>query len=433
MKFYSTNNKSLRISFKDVLLTGMPTDKGLYMPEYIPDLSNMLDGNTNLSFKEIGCLVASEFIHDELSKNDLEEVVNSSITFDAPNRHLYDSIFCLELFHGPTLAFKDFGARFMARCMEKFISFENKNVNILVATSGDTGSAVANGFYDVEGINVIILYPKGKVSQIQEKQLTTLDKNIYALEIEGTFDDCQKLVKKVFSDSNLKTKLNISSANSINLGRLIPQSFYYIHSFLQLEDKKKKNIFCVPSGNFGNITAGILAKKMGLPIHNFIASTNLNDIVPNFFKSCKYEPKSSISTISNAMDVGNPSNMNRIMDLYKTLDNLKKDMNSWSFNEEETIESILKIFNNYNYLLDPHSAIGLLGLERYLKEFNNDVNSIFLGTAHPAKFADILEPIINKKIIFPESLLRVMNKNKKSKVLKNDYKEFYDYLIDTFQ
>ena len=433
MKFYSTNNKSLRISFKDVLLTGMPTDKGLYMPEYIPDLSNMLDGNTNLSFKEIGCLVASEFIHDELSKNDLEEVVNSSITFDAPNRHLYDSIFCLELFHGPTLAFKDFGARFMARCMEKFISFENKNVNILVATSGDTGSAVANGFYDVEGINVIILYPKGKVSQIQEKQLTTLDKNIYALEIEGTFDDCQKLVKKVFSDSNLKTKLNISSANSINLGRLIPQSFYYIHSFLQLEDKKKKNIFCVPSGNFGNITAGILAKKMGLPIHNFIASTNLNDIVPNFFKSCKYEPKSSISTMSNAMDVGNPSNMNRIMDLYKTLDNLKKDMNSWSFNEEETIESILKIFNNYNYLLDPHSAIGLLGLERYLKEFNNDVNSIFLGTAHPAKFADILEPIINKKIIFPESLLRVMNKNKKSKVLKNDYKEFYDYLIDTFQ
>ncbi|MBI65607.1 MAG: threonine synthase [Candidatus Marinimicrobia bacterium] len=433
MKFYSTNNKNIKVSFKDVLLRGMPTDKGLYMPEYIPDLSNILDGNTNLSFKEIGCLVSSEFIHDELSKNDLEEVVNSSITFDAPNRHLYDSIFCLELFHGPTLAFKDFGARFMARCMEKFISFENENVNILVATSGDTGSAVANGFYDVEGINVIILYPKGKVSQIQEKQLTTLDKNIYALEIEGTFDDCQKLVKKAFSDSNLKTKLNISSANSINLGRLIPQSFYYIHSFLQLEDKKKKNIFCVPSGNFGNITAGILAKKMGLPIHNFIASTNLNDIVPNFFKSCKYEPKSSISTMSNAMDVGNPSNMNRIMDLYKTLDNLKKDVNSWSFNEEQTVESILKIFNNYNYLLDPHSAIGLLGIERYLKDFNSDVNGIFLGTAHPAKFADILEPIINKKIIFPESLLKVMNKNKKSKVLKNDYKEFYDYLIDTFQ
>jgi len=433
MKFYSTNNKNLQVSFKDVLLSGMPIDKGLYMPQYIPDLSNVLDGNTNLSFQEIGYLIASKFIGNELSKNDLEEVVENSITFDAPNKHLYDSIFCLELFHGPTLAFKDFGARFMARCMEKFISLNNKNINILVATSGDTGSAVANGFYNVEGINVIILFPKGKVSDIQEKQLTTLDKNIYALEIEGSFDDCQKLVKKAFSDSSLNTVLNISSANSINLGRLIPQSFYYIHSFLQLENKKKKNIFCVPSGNFGNITAGLLAKKMGLPINHFIASTNLNDVVPNFFKNNKYIPQPSISTISNAMDVGNPSNMNRIMDIYQTLDNLRKDMQSWSFNEKETKQCILEIFNHYDCLLDPHTAIGLLGINKYLENNSDAINGVFLGTAHPAKFIDVLEPIINQKINLPKTLLEVMDKNKKSKVLKNNYEEFYDYLINTFQ
>ena len=432
MKYYSTNDKALRMSFKDALFSGMPEDKGLYMPEDIPNLSNYFKGNNNLSFQEIGYLIASQFIDKELSINDLHEIIENSITFDAPNKYIYDSIFCLELFHGPTLAFKDFGARFMARCMEKFIHLNNKMTNILVATSGDTGSAVAHGFYNVEGVNVIILYPKGKVSKIQEKQLTTLDENIYALEIEGTFDDCQRLVKKAFLDKNIKNKINISSANSINIARLIPQSFYYIYSYMQLKDKNKENVFCVPSGNFGNITAGVLAKKMGLPINKFIAATNINDVVPEFFKNNEYNPKPSVATISNAMDVGNPSNMVRIMDIYKTLDNLKNDMLSWSFSDKETKDCIIKTFNLNHCLLDPHSSIGLLGLQKYLKENKGDVNGVFLSTAHPAKFSDILEPIIDKKVELPEILLDTMKKEKKSKILKNDYNEFYDYLIETF-
>ena len=323
MKYYSTDNKNLRSSFKDALFSGMPSDGGLYMPEYIPDLSNYLRFDSKMNIQEIGFLVSEKFINEELSNNDIYDIIENSITFNAPNKYLYDSIFCLELFHGPTLAFKDFGARFMARCMEKFISHNNRATNILVATSGDTGSAVANGFYDIEGINVIILFPKDKVSQIQEKQLTTLDKNIYALEIDGTFDDCQKLVKKAFLDKSIRNKINISSANSINIARLIPQSFYYIDSFLQLKDKDKKNVFCIPSGNFGNVTAGLLSKKMGLSIHKFIAATNSNDVVPEFFRTNIYNPKPSVKTISNAMDVGNPSNIIRIMDIYNTLDELQ--------------------------------------------------------------------------------------------------------------
>ena len=433
MQYYSTNDKALRVSFKDALFSGMPEDKGLYMPKDIPNLSSFFKGNTHLSFQEIGYLIASQFIDQELSINDLHEIIENSITFDAPNKYIYDSIFCLELFHGPTFAFKDFGARFMARCMEKFIRLNNQTTNILVATSGDTGSAVAHGFYDVEGINVIILYPKGKVSQIQEKQLTTLDKNIYAIEIEGTFDDCQKLVKKAFSDKNIKNKINISSANSINIARLIPQSFYYVHSYMQLKDKNKENVFSVPSGNFGNIAAGLLSRKMGLPIDKFIAATNTNDVIPQFFKNNKYNPKPSVTTISNAMDVGNPSNMVRIMDIYKELDNLKNDMESWSFSDNETKNCIIKTFNLNHYLLDPHSSIGLLGIQKYLKKSKSDCNGVFLGTAHPSKFSDILESIINKKVELPETLSNTMKKEKKSKILKNDYNEFYDYLIETFQ
>ena len=433
MKFYSTNNKDRSSTFKEALFKGMPSDKGLYMPETIPDLSKYLRQDLNLTIQEVGFLIASKFIDNELSNNDLYDIIETSITFDAPNKHIYDSIFCLELFHGPTLAFKDFGARFMAKCMEKFISQNDKVTNILVATSGDTGSAVANGFYNVDGINVIILYPKGKVSYIQEKQLTTLDKNIYALEVDGTFDHCQELVKKAFLDENLKNKINISSANSINIARLIPQTFYYVNSFLKLKNKNKNNVFCVPSGNFGNITAGLISKKMGLPIHKLIAATNLNDVVPEFFKSNVYDPRGAISTISNAMDVGNPSNMIRIMDIYKTLNNLKNDMMSWSFDENQTKETIIKTLNLNHYLLDPHSAIGLLGLQKYMKENTNEINGVFLGTAHPAKFLDVIEPLIEKKIDIPPILENVMEKEKKYKPMQNNYKEFYEYLIETFQ
>ena len=434
MKFYSTNNSTLESSFRESIMQGMPEDNGLYMPSFIPDISNIIVQDNRLNFKEISYIIASEFIGNELSKSDIYDIIENSITFEAPNQKIYNNTFCLELFHGPTLAFKDFGARFMARCMEKFIEFSNKEINILVATSGDTGSAVANGFYNVKGINVIILYPKGKVSEIQEKQLTTLDKNIYALEVDGTFDDCQKLVKTAFLDKSLKNTINLSSANSINIARLIPQSFYYAYSYLQLENKTIPTVYSVPCGNFGNITAGLIAKEMGVPIHKFIAATNLNDVIPNYFISGIYEPKPSIQTISNAMDVGNPSNIVRINQLYKNIESIRNVMASWSFNEESTKEMILDTFENYDYLLDPHSSVGLLGIKKYCKNsISDNINKIFLGTAHPSKFLDIIEPVIDKKIAIPNRLKETLLKQKKSILLNNNYNEFIDYLMTTFQ
>ena len=431
MKFYSTNNHNLNVTFRDALFNGMPIDNGLYMPEQLPNFSNIFKKDINLSLHEIAVMIASKFLDDDLDNNDIQDIISNSINFPAPNIPIDDNIFCLELFHGPTFAFKDFGARFMARCMEKFIAKQNKNINILVATSGDTGSAVANGFYNVEGINVIILYPSGKVSCIQEKQLTTLDKNIFALEVDGTFDDCQKLVKKAFLDNDLKNSINISSANSINIARLIPQTFYYFHSFMQMNKKDNEVVFCVPSGNFGNITAGVMAKHMGLPIKKLIAATNANDIVPEFFKTSIFNPKPSIRTMSNAMDVGHPSNMERLLNIYTELIDLKEDMLSWAFSDDQTSDCIFK-YKDY-YLLDPHSAIGLLGLLRYFKKNKCNADGVFLGTAHPAKFADIIEPIIDTKVEIPESLSKTINKKKNSILIKNNYKEFYDYLMSTFQ
>ena len=433
MKFYSTKNSANTATFREALLTGMPVDKGLYMPEFIPDLSNIFKQETNLTFQEVALLISSKFIEKEITTNQIQNIIESSITFKAPNYNIYDNIYCLELFHGPTLAFKDFGARFMARCIECFVESLDKEINILVATSGDTGSAVAHGFYDIKGINVTILYPKGRVSNIQEKQLTTLEKNIYALEIDGTFDDCQKLVKTAFLDKSLRNKINLSSANSINIARLIPQSFYYANSYLQLKNKSIPTVFSVPCGNFGNITAGLIAKKMGVPVHKFIAATNLNDVVPNYLKTGEYNPQSSKQTISNAMDVGDPSNLVRIMDLYHSIDNVKKDMVSWSFSEEETSDMILNINNTYNYLIDPHSSVGILGLLKYKDMQSSSMNNIFLGTAHPGKFADVIEPIINHTVELPDRLKKVLSMKKCSVKLNNDYNEFYDYLLTTFQ
>ena len=433
MKFYSTKNQSNKVSFQRALLTGIPQDRGLYMPENIPDFSKIFDQEAQLDFQELSLLIASGFLDKELSSNEIQNIIESSITFEAPNYNIYNNLYCLELFHGPTLAFKDFGARFMARCMQYFIGETEKEINILVATSGDTGSAVAHGFYDAEGINVIILYPKGKVSDIQEKQLTTLDKNIYALEIDGTFDDCQRLVKNAFLDKNLNSKLQLSSANSINIARLIPQSFYYAHSYLQLSNKSIPTIFSVPCGNFGNITAGLIAKKMGVPIDKFIASTNLNDVVPSYMNTGNYNPKESVQTISNAMDVGNPSNMARIMDMYDSVDNLRNDMLSWSFNEKKTSDMIQAIYSQNNCLIDPHSAVAALGIFEYEKLDSEIMNKVFLGTAHPGKFSDVVEPIIGQSIDLPKRLERVLSFKKHSILLNNNYDEFYDYLLTTFQ
>jgi len=432
MKFYSTKKQSNTVSFKDALLSGMPKDKGLYMPESIPDLSSIFKQNNNLTFQEISLLISSAFIDRELSNNQIQDIIERCITFDAPNYNIFDDVYCLELFHGPTFAFKDFGACFMARCMEIFLENLNKEINILVATSGDTGSAVAHGFYGVEGINVIILYPKGKVSNIQEKQLTTLDKNIYALEINGTFDDCQKLVKKSFLDDSLRNKINLSSANSINIARLIPQIFYYAYSYLQLKNKYIPTIFSVPCGNFGNITAGMMGKKMGIPIHRFIASTNANDIIPNYLINGDYNPRPSVQTISNAMDVGNPSNLARIIDLYGNIDNIKNDLFSWSFDDKETSDMISNINDTYQYIMDPHSSVALLGLLKYMKTQSDNMNNIFLGTAHPGKFADIVNPIISDSLELPQRLKDVLSLEKRSIELNNNYDEFYDYLLRTF-
>jgi len=432
LKFYSTNNNSLRVTFIDALLSGLSKDGGLYMPENIPDHSNLIKGIENLDIKDISFVIANSFLSNDFITSDIEDIIHNSISFDAPVVNIYDNINILELFHGPTLAFKDFGARFMARTMEKVVQNNDKEINILVATSGDTGSAVANGFYDVEGINVIILYPSGKVSNIQEKQLTTLDKNIFALEVNGTFDDCQALVKKAFLDNNLKSKLEISSANSINIARLIPQTFYYFNAFSKLNNHKLPLVVSVPSGNFGNLTAGIFAKCMGLPIQMFIASTNSNKTVSNYLNTGEYRPHKTIPTISNAMDVGDPSNMKRIINLYNNLDAIKKDLKSFSISDKDTLKIISNILDKHSYLLDPHSAVGLLGLLKYL---NNDsiVNGLFLGTAHPAKFADIIEPEINKSIDIPNQLHKTINKKKNSTLMNNNYNEFSDYLLSKFQ
>ena len=432
MKFYSTNNKSKKVSFKYATLKGMPNDKGLYMPEYIPNHSNIINGIEQLSIQDIGYIITESFVNEDLSNSQIEDILNESVTFDAPLIEIYKNKYILELFHGPTLAFKDFGASFMSRVMGKFVENNDKHLNILVATSGDTGSAVANGFYDVEGINVIILYPSKKISTIQEQQIATLDKNITALEIEGTFDDCQKLVKTAFLDSKLNSNILLSSANSINISRLIPQTFYYFFGYGQLK-KNYPTVISVPSGNFGNLTAGLIAKFMGLPISKFIASTNANDIVPEFLKSGKFNPKKSIQTISNAMDVGDPSNIHRILDMYGSVESIKKDICSWSFDNNSTREQILSTLKDCEYLLDPHSAVGLLGLNNYINKINKNYNSIFLGTAHPAKFKDIIEPVIKNKIDIPEKLEKMMKKEKKSVYMKNNYEDFSNYLLSNFK
>ncbi|HET9052654.1 MAG TPA: threonine synthase, partial [Cyclobacteriaceae bacterium] len=410
MNYYSTNNKSHQVSLKDAVLKGLAPDKGLYMPESIPVLSKaFFDSLPEKSFQEIAFEVAHAIVQNDVPADELKRIVNHTITFDAPLVEIEKNIFSLELFHGPTLAFKDFGARFMSQLLGYFAREEKREIVILVATSGDTGSAVANGFLGVPGTKVVVLYPSGKVSDIQEKQFTTLGQNITALEIDGSFDDCQRLVKQAFLDEELTQKFFLTSANSINIVRLIPQSFYYFYAWSRLKDKSNV-VFAVPSGNFGNLTAGLIAKRMGLPINHFIASTNRNDIVPEYLQTGAFNPRPSQSTISNAMDVGNPSNFARMMDLYNNdLNTIKSGITGYTFSDEETKQVMQDVYKKSNYVLDPHGAVGYLGLKKYFSE-NNDATGVFLETAHPAKFLEVVEDVLKQKITIPEKLVAFQHK-----------------------
>ncbi|WMJ71604.1 threonine synthase [Cytophagaceae bacterium ABcell3] len=430
MRLYSTRHQAPEVDFKEAVFKGLPSDNGLFMPHSIPSLPESFFNNIDqLSFQEIALQVSSKLIGDEIPEDRLKDIIYDMLSFDAPVVNIHDNMHVLELFHGPSFAFKDFGARFMARVMAFFLEQEQKEINILVATSGDTGSAVAQGFLGMPGIKVTILYPSGKVSEIQEKQLTTLGQNVTALEVQGTFDDCQRLVKEAFLDEQLNKDFNLSSANSINISRLVPQSFYYFYAYAQLKKQGKPLVFSVPSGNFGNLCGGLIAKRMGLPVHRFIASTNVNDIVPKYLFDGNFSPRESIMTISNAMDVGNPSNFFRLTDLYgNDIEKIRSEITGKSYTDEQTRNIMTQVYEKHGYVLDPHGAVGYLGLRDYLKESGDDANGVFLATAHPAKFLDIVEGTINKKVEIPESLQKAVKQEKKSIPLKPTFEGLKNYL-----
>jgi threonine synthase len=411
----------------------MPADNGLYMPSKIPVLPKKFIANLKqYSLQEIAFEVSKLLLEKDIPEERLMSLIDDAIDFPAPLVNLYHRVHVLELFHGPTLAFKDFGARFMARIMAYFLEQQRQEITILVATSGDTGSAVANGFLGVSGIKVVILYPKGKVSAFQERQFTTLGQNITALEVDGTFDDCQRMVKLAFLDPEINARKTLTSANSINIGRLLPQTFYYFYAAAQLTGNELPIVFSVPSGNFGNLCGGLLAKKMGLPVKRFLAATNLNDIVPSYLLTGLFEPRVSVKTIANAMDVGNPSNFTRILDLYGGKQKkIQKDILGKSYSDEVTGKAIFEVSAKYGYTLDPHSAIGYLALEDYLREEKQDFNGIFLATAHPSKFSEVVEEIIGSKVIIPERLKHIINLKKKSIEIANDFDNLKEFLLFT--
>jgi len=433
LKYFSTKNISTPASLKEAVLSGMPGDGGLFLPERIPVLTpQQIEALSTMSFEEIAQTMAAEFLAGDIPPGDIREVVASSMNLDVKLTQLSEQMSILETFHGPTMAFKDFGARFMARLMSYLIKGNKRELTILVATSGDTGSAVASGFLGIPGIRVIILYPSGKVSPSQEKQLTTQGQNILALEVEGHFDDCQRLVKHAFADAELRQRHHLSSANSINIARLIPQSFYYAFTAGQLGQKSGEFVISVPSGNFGNLTAGIIAKRMRVPIKHFIASTNSNDVFPEYLKSGDYKPRPSGQTISNAMDVGDPSNLSRIRYLFDDdMDRIRSEISSWSFDDMKTREMIGQIFKRYDYIIDPHTAVGILGLEKYLEVHQSTLPGVVISTAHPAKFPESVEPVIGEKIPVPPQLAQYLKREKLATPMSIDYEDFRQYLIDT--
>lgn len=431
MLLYSTRRQSPEVSFEEAIFQGLPPDNGLYMPEEIPVLPRTFwDNIDKLGFQEIAFVVSEALLGNDIPSGKIKELIQSAIDFEAPAVKLSDDLYCLELFHGPSMAFKDFGARFMAATMAYFLEKSGQKLNILVATSGDTGGAVAQGFYKVPGISVTILYPKGKVSDIQEKQLTTLGENIQTLEVEGTFDDCQALVKQAFLDKDLRERFNLASANSINISRLIPQTFYYISAYAQLKSLGKKLVFSVPSGNFGNLTAGILAMKMGMPVENFVAATNVNEVVPHYLQTGEYEEISpSIATISNAMDVGNPSNFPRLFELFgQDIEAMRSVLKGYSFTDQETKAAVLEIYSRYNYLACPHTAVAYLGLHAFLTEFGSDFAGVFLSTAHYGKFLPEMEAILGFSPEIPKRLSDFLAREKQVAGLNVDYSAFKAYL-----
>ncbi|MGY8910707.1 MAG: threonine synthase [Flavobacteriales bacterium] len=427
MNYYSLHHKSPNTTFKNAVVQGLAKDRGIYFPENITPLSKEFIKNIeNYTNHEIAYEAIKQFVGDEIPTSTLKEIIEKTVSFDFPLVTIDKNIASLELFHGPTMAFKDVGAKFMAQCLEYFNQGNKEEVTVLVATSGDTGGAVANGFLGAKGVNVVILYPSGKVSDIQEKQLTTLGQNITALEVDGVFDDCQEMVKTAFLDEEITKKL--TSANSINIARWLPQMFYFFFAYKALKSKNKELVFSVPSGNFGNICAGIMSQKLGLPIKHFVAATNVNDTVPNFLVDGVYTPKPSKATISNAMDVGNPSNFIRIRELFNNdLETLKSAFSSYSFTDDETRETMKNIYDNSGYVADPHGAVGYLGLKKHgLKE--NEFG-VFLETAHPVKFLDVVEETLPVKVEIPEQIQKVIN-NKKVAIKASSYEDLKAYLME---
>lgn len=430
MKYISLNHNSQPVNFKTALINGLAPDKGLYFPEKIINLpKKIIDNIKTIDDTELCYEVIKDYIGNDFTEDELIKIIQNTIDFKIPLKKVENSIFSLELFHGPTLAFKDIGAKFLALCMDKIKNdFDSKEITVLVATSGDTGGAVAKGFEGLNGINVCILYPKGRISQVQEKQITTNAENVIAFEVNGNFDDCQKMVKDAFNDIEIKNKITLTSANSINIARWLPQMFYYFLAIKKIENNNQ-NIFSVPSGNFGNICAGILSKEMGLNIQLFLASTNINKTVPRYLESGIYNPEKTKPTISNAMDVSDPSNFIRIQKIFNNdLQKIKKVIKGYSYNDSETREAIKDVYNSYNYIMDPHSAIGYLGLKSYLKNPRSDVNGIFLSTAHPIKFKEQVENIIGNQISFPSRLKKIMTK-KKNTIEIESYNELKDHLL----
>jgi len=425
MNYFSLNKKAPNVDFKTATILGQAPDKGLYFPERIPVLdADFFNNIENISNEEIAYKVIAPYVGNTIPENALRRIVKETIDFPLPLVNINDNISSLELFHGPTLAFKDIGARFMSRCLGYFSKERSEKVTVLVATSGDTGGAVANGFYDVPGVEVVILYPSGKVSEVQEKQMTTLGKNIHALEISGNFDDCQALVKQAFADDDLTKKMFLTSANSINVARWLPQQFYYFFAWKQWADKKNPPVISVPSGNFGNICAGLLAHKSGLPVKHFIAACNANDVVTRYLQTEKYEPRQAVATLSNAMDVGSPSNFVRILELFQhKFSDLKDKISSTSISDDDTVATIKKVYATDKYLLDPHGAVGYISLEQYLQQHSSEKGFI-LETAHPVKFSDSVEKITGEKI----NMDVPANGPKKTVKMKPDYKELVEFL-----
>lgn len=442
MKFHSLRQHHLRTTFKEAVITGIAPDKGLYFPERITPLSSdFFNTIENASHHEIAFEAIRQFVVGDIPDAMLKDIIVRTLDFDFPVVELEEHIATLELFHGPTMAFKDVGARFMAHCLSYFSQDRDQDVTVLVATSGDTGGAVANGFLGVEGVKVVVLYPSGKVSPVQEQQFTTLGQNITALEVNGTFDDCQRMVKTAFLDTDITAQQNLTSANSINVARWLPQLFYFLFAYQHTKAKGQDLVFSVPSGNFGSICAGMVAQKLGMPVHHFVAATNANNVVPRFLKSGAYEPRPSIATLSNAMDIGDPSNFVRIQQLYgNDLSTLKRYLSSYSFSDEATQRAMQDVYTQTGYMMDPHGAVGYLGLKQYQNANSNrslgtskgggskHTYGIFLETAHPVKFLEVVQETLGVALAIPPQIQSVMEKEKKT-IPISTYQELKAYLL----